>query len=146
MFKIKNIIFDNNIVLAPMAGITDDCYRTIIKQHHCGLICCEMVSDLAINYKNEKTLEMLKFDEQQRPITKQNIGSEPQDMAAAVKYIESNVKPDIIDINFGCPVRKVAINKIAGSALLKYPQKIYAIVKACVESTSIPITAKIRLG
>lgn len=146
MFKIGNVEIKNNIVLAPMAGICNNAYRRIIKEMGCGLITCEMVSDKAIYYGNEKTINMLYMTEDERPISQQIFGSDIESFVAAAKYIYNNMHPDIIDINMGCPVPKVALRSQAGSALLKDPNKVYEIVKAVVCSVPIPVTVKIRSG
>lgn len=146
MFKIGNVKIDNNVVMAPMAGISNSAYRTIIKQMGCGLIVAEMVSDKAITYNNKKTLDMLYMTEEERPLAQQIFGSDKESFVIAAKYIYENMKPDIIDINMGCPVPKVAVRAQAGSALLKSPDKIYEIVKAVVESVPVPVTVKIRSG
>lgn len=146
MWKIGNVEIKNQLVLAPMAGISNTSYRKIIKEMGAGLIYAEMVSDKAIMYSNEKTFDLLKMDEMERPITQQIFGSDIASFVAAAKIIEEKMHPDIIDINMGCPVPKVALRAQAGSALLKNPEKIYEIVKAVVESVSVPVTVKIRSG
>jgi len=146
MFEIGNVKIKNKVVLAPMAGICNSAYRTIIKEMGCGLIYAEMVSDKAIMYGNAKTIDLLYMTDFERPITQQIFGSDKDSFVTAAKYIYENMKPDIIDINMGCPVPKVALRAQAGSALLKNPEKIYEIVKAVVESVPIPVTVKIRSG
>ena len=146
MWKIGNVEIENQVVMAPMAGISNSAYRTIIKQMGAGLIYAEMVSDKAISYGNEKTIKMLYMKDEERPISQQIFGSDKDSFVKAAKYIESKMKPDIIDINMGCPVPKVALRNQAGSALLKNPDKVYEIVKAVKESVSIPVTVKIRSG
>ena len=146
MFKIGDVEIKNNVVLAPMAGICNHAFRTIIKEMGSGLIVCEMVSDKAISYGNLKTLDMLYMTEDERPISQQIFGSDKTSFVKAAKYIYDNMHPDIIDINMGCPVPKVALKSLAGSALLKDPDKVYEIVKAVVESVPIPVTVKIRSG
>lgn len=146
MYKIGNIEIDNRIVLAPMAGISNSAYRTIIKEMGCGLIYAEMVSDKAITYGNEKTIDMLYMEENERPIVQQIFGSDVESFVSAAKYIYEHMKPDMIDINMGCPVPKVAIRSQAGSALLKNPDKVYEIVKSVVNCVSIPVSVKIRSG
>ena len=146
MFKIGNVEIKNNVVLAPMAGISNSAYRTIIKEMGAGLIVAEMVSDKAIMYGSKKTVDMLYMTDFERPISQQIFGSDKDSFVIAAKYIYENMKPDIIDINMGCPVPKVAISSQAGSALLKDPNKVYEIVKAVVESVPIPVTVKIRSG
>ena len=146
MFKIGNVVIKNNVVLAPMAGISNSAYRTIIKQMGAGLIVAEMVSDKAILYNNKKTIDMLYMTDFERPISQQIFGTDVDSFVYAAKYIEKNMHPDIIDINMGCPVPKVAISAQAGSALLKNPDKVYKIVKSVVDSVSVPVTVKIRSG
>ena len=146
MWKIGNVEIKNKVVLAPMAGICDNAYRTIVKEMGAGLICAEMVSDKAIYYNSKKTIDMLYMSEEERPISQQIFGSDIDSFVYAAKYIEKNMKPDIIDINMGCPVPKVALRAQAGSALLKSPEKVYEIVKAVVETVNVPVTVKIRSG
>ena len=145
-WKIGNVEIENQIVLAPMAGICNSAFRRICKEMGCGLIYAEMVSDKAITYNNQKTIDMLYMTEEERPIVQQIFGSDKESFVTAAKYIYENMKPDIIDINMGCPVPKVAVRAQAGSALLKNPEKIYDIVKAVVEAVPIPVTVKIRSG
>ncbi len=146
MWKIGNVVINNKIVLAPMAGISNSAYRTIIKEMGCGLIFAEMVSDKAISYGNQKTIDMLYMTDMERPIAQQIFGSDKESFVKAAKYIYETMKPDIIDINMGCPVPKVAIRSQAGSALLKDPIKVAEIVKAVVAAIPIPVTVKIRSG
>lgn len=146
MWKIGNVEIKNQIVLAPMAGISNSAFRTIAKEMGCGLTVCEMVSDKAIYYGSQKTIDMLYMTDFERPISQQIFGSDKNSFVYAAKYIEENMHPDIIDINMGCPVPKVALRAQAGSALLKSPDKIYEIVKAVVEAVNVPVTVKIRSG
>ena len=145
-WKIGNVKIDNQVVLAPMAGICDSAFRRIVKSMGCGLIETEMVSDKAIMYDNYKTKEMLYMTEEERPISQQIFGAESESFKIASKFIYENMKPDIIDINMGCPVKKVAIKSKAGSALLKNPAKAEEIVKTVVDTVPIPVTVKIRSG
>ena len=145
-WKIGNVVIENQVVLAPMAGNTNNAFRRIAKEMGAGLVVAEMVSDKAIYYKNEKTIDMLYMTEDERPISQQIFGSDKKTFVYAAQYIYENMHPDIIDINMGCPVPKVAISAQAGSALLKDPDKIYEIVKAVVEAVPIPVTVKIRSG
>ena len=145
-WNIGNVKIKNQVVLAPMAGVCNSAFRRICKEFGCGLIYAEMVSDKAISFGNRKTLDMLIMHEEERPITQQIFGSDKESFVAAAKYIYENMKPDIIDINMGCPVPKVAVRAQAGSALLKSPDKIYEIVRAVVDSVPIPVTVKIRSG
>ncbi len=145
-FKIGNIEIKNRIVMAPMAGFSNTSFRKIIKEMGAGLIFAEMVSDKALVYESEKTLKMLKMDERERPIAQQIFGSDIESFVAAAKKVENVMHPDIIDINMGCPVPKVALKNQAGSALLKNPKKIREIVSAVVDSVQVPVTVKIRSG
>ena len=145
-WKIGDIEIDNQIVLAPMAGVCNSAYRRICKSMGCGLVYAEMVSDKAITFKNQKTIDMLFMSDEERPIVQQIFGSDKESFVEAAKYIYNSMKPDIIDINMGCPVPKVAVRAQAGSALLKNPTKVYDIVKAVVDAVPIPITVKIRSG
>ncbi len=146
MFKIGNIEMKNNIVLAPMAGVCNSAFRKIIKEMGCGLIYAEMVSDKGMIYNSQKTKDMLYFEECERPIAQQIFGSDKSTFASAAKMVEDIMHPDIIDINMGCPVPKVAIKSQAGSALLKDPEKIRDIVSSVVKTVKVPVTVKIRSG
>lgn len=145
-WKIGSVRIDNQIVLAPMAGICDVAFRKIIKSMGCGLIETEMVSAKAIMYDNYKTKRLLNICDDERPVSQQLFGSDCESFRFASKYLEDNCKPDIIDINMGCPVPKVAHKSKAGSALLKHPKKVAEIVKAVVDTVSTPVTVKIRSG
>ena len=145
-WKIGNVEIKNQVVLAPMAGISNTAYRQIIKEMGAGLIFAEMVSDKALVYGSEKTFDLLKMSDMQRPIAQQIFGSDVDSFVKAAKLVEDKMHPDIIDINMGCPVPKVAIKSQAGSALLKNPDKIKEIVSAVVKAVSVPVTVKIRSG
>ena len=145
-WNIGNVKISNQVVLAPMAGICNSAFRRICKEMGCGLIYAEMVSDKAIAFQNQKTIDMLYMTEEERPIVQQIFGSDKDSFVEAAKYIYQQMKPDIIDINMGCPVPKVAVRAQAGSALLKNPDKIYDIVSAVVWAVPIPVTVKIRSG
>lgn len=144
--KIGNVEINNKVVLAPMAGISNSAYRRIVKEMGCGLVVSEMVSDKAIYYGSKKTIDMLYMKDEERPISQQIFGSDVSSFVYAAKYIYENMKPDIIDINMGCPVPKVSVRAQAGSALLKSPEKVYEIVKSVVAAVPIPVTVKIRSG
>ncbi len=145
-FNIGNICIKNPVIVAAMAGITNTSHRKIIKKMNPRLLYAEMVSDKAIVNENNKTFELLKMSETERPLTQQIFGSDIESFTKAAKIIEERMHPDIIDINMGCPVPKVAIKNQAGSALLKNPQKIYEIVKNVISSVNVPVTVKIRSG
>ncbi len=146
MWKIGNVEIKNRVVLAPMAGVCDSAFRRIIKEMGAGLIYAEMVSDKAITYENKKTIDMLYMTDFERPIAQQIFGSDKESFVVASKFICDTMHPDIIDINMGCPVPKVAVHAQAGSALLKDIPKIKEIVKSVVETVNVPVTVKIRSG
>ncbi len=142
---IGDVEIKNRIILAPMAGVTNLAFRKIMKKFGAGLVYSEMVSDKAIIHGNEKTIGMLKVDENEHPISMQVFGGDLESIVEAAKYIDQHSNCDIIDINMGCPVHKI-LKSDAGSKLLLYPDKIYEIVKATVEAVSKPVTVKIRIG
>lgn len=146
MFKIGNVEIKNRIVFAPMAGVSNISFRTIIKEMGAGLIYSEMVSSMGIVYGSSKTIDLINFNDEERPISIQIFGNDVSSFVKAAKYIEENYHPDIIDINMGCPVPKIALKSQAGSALLKDPDKIGQIVSSVVSSVSTPVTVKIRSG
>ena len=146
MFKIGNVEIKNNIVLAPMAGVCNSAFRKIIKEMGCGLIYAEMVSDKAIVYDSTKTFNMLYMEDDERPIAQQIFGSDKDTFVEAAIKVYNEMKPDIIDINMGCPVPKIALKSQAGAALLKNPDKIKEIVSAVVSAVPVPVTVKIRSG
>ena len=145
-WKIGNVKIDNQVVLAPMAGICDSAFRRIAKSMGCGLIETEMVSAKSLVYDNHKAKEMLYMTDEERPISQQIFGADSDSFKIASEYVSKNMNPDIIDINMGCPVTKVAVKSKSGSALLKNPEKIEDIVKTVVNNVSQPVTVKIRSG
>lgn len=144
-FQIGNIIPKNNIVLAPMAGITNQAYRTICKEMGAGLVFAEMVSDKGIAFENAKTKKMATVSENEHPIAMQIFGNDYQTITKSAIQMTKISNFDILDVNMGCPVNKVIKNN-SGSALLKEPKKIYDIVKSLKDSLDIPVTIKIRAG
>jgi nifR3 family TIM-barrel protein len=145
-WKIGNVEIDNQIALAPMAGVCDFSFRTIVKSMGCGLIETEMVSDKAIMYGNWKTKEKLYMTDYERPISQQIVGSDLESLTFASKFIYENTNADIIDINMGCPVVKVTNRSKSGCALMKDPNKVKSIVESIVDIVPIPVTIKIRSG
>ena len=143
---IGNVKIDNQFVLAPMAGVCNEAFRMIVKEMGAGLIMAEMVSDKAIGFQNQKTLKMTQVNPKEHPISMQIFGADKETLVNAAKYIEENTDADIIDINMGCPVNKVAKKAKAGSSLLQDPNLVYEITKAVVEAVKIPVTVKIRIG
>lgn len=146
MFKIRDVELKNNVILAPMAGVCNEAFRIICHNHNAGLVCAEMVSDKALYYNNQKTIDMLKTNINEHPLSMQVFGSDIETIVEAAKMIDNHCDCEIIDINMGCPVNKVAKKANAGSALLKDPNKVYEIVKSVVENVKKPVTVKIRSG
>lgn len=143
--NISNIRFDNNVFLAPMAGVTDIIFRSICKQMGCGLTYTEMVSAKALYYGSEKTEELFQISEEEGKAAVQIFGSEPLVMAKSCEYFNKNDKISIIDINMGCPAPKIVKNG-EGSALMKNPKLAYSIVKEVKKATFKPVTVKFRKG
>ena len=146
MWKIGNVEISNKVVLAPMAGVCNSAFRRIIKEMGCGLIYSEMINNKALVFNNKKTNDMLFMTDFERPIVQQIFGSDKESFVEAAKIVYEKMKPDIIDINMGCPVPKVALRAQAGAALLKDIDKIYDIVSSVVKSVPVPVTVKIRSG
>ncbi len=134
----------NPFVLAPMAGITDYAFRNFMKQMGVGIVVSELVSATGIKFKSAKTMELLRFDDKQRPVGLQLFGEDPVQLGEAAKVIE-DLGADFVDLNFGCPVPKV-VKKGAGSALLKDLNALTGVLKAVRSAVSIPVTIKIRTG
>lgn len=145
-WKIREIEIPNKLVLAPMAGVTNEAFRIICKENNAGLVVAEMVSDKALGFQNQKTINMTKVNPIEHPISMQIFGGEIETLVNAAKYIDECSNADIIDINMGCPVNKVAKKSKAGAALLVDPQNVYNIVFAVVKAVKKPVTVKIRLG
>ena len=144
--KIGNVELDGKVILAPMAGVCNSAFRKICKEMGCALVCAEMVSDKGMIYNSKKTEDMLYFEEVERPISQQIFGSDKETFTEAAKRVYEIMHPDIIDINMGCPVPKVAVKSQAGSALLKNPELIREIVSSVVAAVPVPVTVKIRSG
>jgi len=142
--QIGNVIMDNPLVLAPMAGVTDLPFRLLCKEQGAGLLCMEMISAKAISYKNKNTLALMQIDQREHPVSMQLFGSEPELMGEVAKSIEEHPF-DILDINMGCPVPKV-VNNQEGSALMRTPKLVEAIVRSVVKAVKKPVTVKIRKG
>lgn len=141
---IGNVKLDNPLILAPMAGVTDQPFRRICHSMGAGLVCMEMVSAKAICYHNKNTKELLEIAGDEHPVSLQLFGSDVDAMVEATKIIEE-VPYDILDINMGCPVPKV-FNNGDGSALMKNPKLVGEIVSSLVKATDRPVTVKIRTG
>ena len=142
--KIGDVQLDNNILLAPMAGITDMPFRKVCEKYsRPGLVYTEMLSSRALVYDDEKTKKLMNIEGEKKPIAFQIFGNDPDVMAEAAKIVSKN--SDIIDINMGCPAPKVVKNG-DGSRLLQNPELIGRIVKKVVEKTDKPVTVKFRKG
>ena len=142
--KIGSVTLDNNLILAPMAGVTDLPFRLLCKEQGAGLICTEMISAKAIHFKNKNTESLMEIDVRERPVSLQLFGSDPDlmaDIAAQIEYRNF----DILDINMGCPVPKV-VNNGEGSALMKNPRLVHEIIRKVSGAIQKPVTVKIRKG
>lgn len=134
----------NPFVLAPMAGITDHAFRSFMKKLDASVVVTELISAVGIEYKSERTLALMSYDESQRPLGIQLFGEDPQIIARAAQVAEAH-GADFIDLNFGCPVPKV-VKKGGGSAMLKDLKLMQQVLSACVAAVKIPVTIKIRTG
>lgn len=144
--EIGNIQLENNVFLAPMAGVTDISFRGLCKEMGCGLVYTEMVSAKALYYESEKTLDLMRIAEEERPVAVQMFGNDPEIMAHVTeKYFNTNDDFCIVDINMGCPVHKITKNG-EGSALMKNPALAYDIVSAVKKVSNKPVTVKFRKG
>ena len=142
--KIGNVVLENNIILGPMAGVTDLPFRLLCKEQGAGLLCMEMVSAKAILYKNKNTEALLEIHPRELPVALQLFGSDPDIISEMAKRIED--RPfSVLDINMGCPVPKV-VNNGEGSALMKNPSLVEKIVSKTVKAIRKPVTVKIRKG
>jgi len=144
-FQIGDIIMDNRVVLAPMAGICNSAFRLTVKEFGAGLVYAEMISDKALNTRNKKTLDMLYIDERENPMTLQIFGGDKENLVEAAKFVDKHTTADIIDINMGCPVNKI-IKCEAGAKWLLDPNKIYEMVSAVVDAVDKPVSVKMRIG
>lgn len=142
--KIANVILKNRTVLAPLAGWTDSVFRRICMEHGAALAVTEMASADGLVRDGKKSLDIARFTEAERPISIQLFGAEPETLARAAEII-AELKPDLIDINCGCPAKKV-VKRGGGSALMRDLVTIEAIGRAVVQATSIPVTVKLRSG
>lgn len=144
MLKIGSVVIDPPVVLAPMAGVTDQAFRLLCKHYGCGLVYTEMVSDQAIIHGNRRTRAMLEVDDAERPVSIQLFGSDPDLMGKAAAIV-AEYRPDIIDINMGCPAPKIVRNG-EGAALLRNLDLAVRIADAVVRAVKIPVTVKMRSG
>lgn len=135
----------NPLVLAPMAGVTDSSFRTLVKGYGCALVYTEMISDKGLIFANSKTGELIEGPGEERPRAVQLFGSSGESLAQAAKMVQDTGLADLIDLNMGCPTPKI-VKGGAGSALLRDPQTAAAVLQQVVEAISLPVTVKIRLG
>ena len=142
--EIGDVKLENNLILAPMAGVTDLPFRMLCKEQGAGLLCMEMVSAKAIRYKNKNTYQLMEIWEEERPVSLQLFGSDPECVSEAAREIEERPFA-ILDINMGCPVPKV-VNNGEGSALMKNPRLAGEIIERTVQTIKKPVTVKIRKG
>ncbi|WP_290033528.1 tRNA dihydrouridine synthase DusB [Ligilactobacillus cholophilus] len=144
-WKIGDITIPNQVVVAPMAGVTNVAFRLICKEFGAGLVVCEMISDKGIHFRNKKTLGMLFVDETEHPVSVQIFGGSKDSLVEAAQFVAENTNTDIIDINMGCPVPKVTKTD-AGAHWLLDPDKIYEMVSAVTKVVKKPVTVKMRTG
>lgn len=144
IWHIGKVAIEGQAILAPMAGVSDIAYRLLAKEQGAALVCTEMVSAMGIQYKNERTADMLFMEDVEHPVSMQIFGSKPDAMANAARVV-AEAGADIVDINMGCPVKKV-VSSGDGSALMKTPDLAMAVAKAAVEAVDVPVTVKMRLG
>ncbi|ATO42914.1 tRNA dihydrouridine synthase DusB [Loigolactobacillus coryniformis] len=144
-WQIGNVKIPNQVVVAPMAGITNAAFRVICRQFGAGLVVCEMISDRGILHHNTKTLSMLFVDPTEHPVSVQIFGGTKETLVEAAKFVDQHTGADIIDINMGCPVNKV-VKTDAGARWLLDPNKVYEMVSAVTAAVSKPVTVKMRTG
>lgn len=144
--KISNITLENNVFLAPMAGVTDISFRGLCKEMGCGLVCTEMVSAKALYYGSENTKELMRIADEEKPVSCQMFGNDPDIMSYVTeKYFNTNEDICIIDVNMGCPAPKIVKNN-EGSALMKDPKLAYKIMNKIKKVATKPVTVKFRMG
>ncbi|KRN43004.1 tRNA dihydrouridine synthase DusB [Fructilactobacillus fructivorans] len=142
-WKIGNVTIPNQLVVAPMAGVTNSAFRIICKKFGAGLVVCEMISDRGIMYNNKKTLSMVNVDPNEHPMSIQIFGGTKETLVEAAKFIDQKTAADIIDINMGCPVNKV-VKTDAGAKWLLDPDKVYEMVSYVTDAVKKPVTVKMR--
>ena len=143
-WTIGNVSISGKAILAPMAGVSDIAYRLLAKEHGASMVCTEMVSAMGIKYKNERTYDLLRMEKVEHPVSMQIFGSDPEAIALGAKVV-ANAGADIVDINMGCPVKKV-VSSGDGSALMKTPDLAARVAEAAVNAVDVPVTVKMRIG
>ena len=144
-WHIGDVTIPNQVVVAPMAGVTNKAFRVICKKFGAGYVVCEMISDRGIMYRNKKTLSMMTVDPHEHPMGIQIFGGTKETLVQAAKFVDENTDADVIDINMGCPVNKV-VNTDAGARWLLNPDKVYEMVSYVVDAVKKPVTVKMRTG
>ena len=144
-WKIGNVEIPNQVVVAPMAGVTNSAFRVICKRFGAGYVVCEMISDRGIVYHNQRTLNMMDVDPEEQPMGIQIFGGTKETLVEAAKYVDQHTAADVIDINMGCPVNKV-VKTDAGARWLLDPNKVYEMVSYVTDAVKKPVTVKMRTG
>ena len=144
-WKIGNVEIPNQVVVAPMAGVTNSAFRVICKRFGAGYVVCEMISDRGIVYHNQRTLNMMDVDPEEHPMGIQIFGGTKETLVEAAKYVDQHTAADVIDINMGCPVNKV-VKTDAGARWLLDPNKVYEMVSYVTDAVKKPVTVKMRTG
>lgn len=144
-WKIGNVEIPNQVVVAPMAGVTNSAFRVICKKFGAGYVVCEMISDRGIMYHNQRTLNMMDVDPSEHPMGIQIFGGTKETLVEAAKYVDQHTAADVIDINMGCPVNKV-VKTDAGARWLLDPNKVYEMVSYVTDAVKKPVTVKMRTG
>ncbi|GAA3623025.1 tRNA dihydrouridine synthase DusB [Secundilactobacillus similis DSM 23365 = JCM 2765] len=144
-WQIGDVKIPNQVVVAPMAGVTNSAFRVICKEFGAGLVVCEMISDRGIMYHNQKTLDMMFVDAVEHPMSIQIFGGSKETLVQAAEFVDQHTKADIIDINMGCPVNKV-VKTDAGARWLLDPKKVYEMVSYVTDAVKKPVTVKMRIG
>lgn len=144
-WQIGNVTIPNQVVVAPMAGVTNSAFRVICKEFGAGYVVCEMISDRGIMYHNKKTLNMMNVDPSEHPMGIQIFGGTKETLVQAAKYVDEHTAADVIDINMGCPVNKV-VKTDAGARWLLDPNKVYEMVSYVTDAVKKPVTVKMRTG
>lgn len=144
-WKIGNVEIPNQVVVAPMAGVTNSAFRVICKKFGAGYVVCEMISDRGIMYHNQRTLNMMDVDPNEHPMGIQIFGGTKETLVEAAKYVDQHTAADVIDINMGCPVNKV-VKTDAGARWLLDPNKVYEMVSYVTDAVKKPVTVKMRTG
>lgn len=144
-WKIGDITIPNQVVVAPMAGVTNSAFRVICKKFGAGYVVCEMISDRGIMYKNKKTLSMMSVEGIEHPMGIQIFGGTKETLVEGAKFIDQHTDADVIDINMGCPVNKV-VKTEAGARWLLDPNKVYEMVSYVTDAVKKPVSVKMRIG